>query len=469
MSISPVWLITCNEWRSWWHARVPVLLLGLLTVLWMVAGMAAHQHWQDHAQTVAELTQRSEHDWQSQPDRHPHRVSHYGDFVAKPLHPLTVIEPGILDASGHVVYLEAHRLNSANFNPATEANSLGRFPLMTPGMIVQWWLPLCLIMMAYATVTTEKRSGTLAYLRSHGIPGWQIATGKGLALWLPCLLLLALQALWAGYWSWHAEQAWLRLGLMLLAQVMYITGWCLLIVAVSWWSRQLHAALLTLLLCWVCLCMIVPRGLANLAQAMYPTQPRAEAEYDAERKLSTLGDSHNPDDPHFVAFKAQILKQYGVTRIEDLPVNYQGLLLQEGERLTTAVYREQQALHDAQLGRQNATIRRGLWLSPALAMQYVQMASSGNDLAHHQAFIRQAANRRYQLIQYLNQLHISKVQQADDKNTRLSSELWQHAPRPTIHLPAIAVSRQSLHAALLVLLAWVLLPALLLIRVSQRP
>lgn len=465
---SPVWIIACNEWRRLVHARVPALLMLALLILWAIAAVAAHHHWQAHARMVAEVTQRSTQDWQSQPDRHPHRVSHYGDFVAKPLHPLSVIEPGILDQSGHLVYLEAHRLNSANFNPATEATSLGRFPVITPAMIVQWWMPLFLIMMAYATVTAEKLTGTLAFMRGNGTPAWHIALGKWLALFLPLLLLLNLQALLTWAWIAGSEQALLRLSTMLLAQTLYIAGWCLVVVTVSWHSRQLHSALLTLLLCWVCVCIIFPRGLGNLAQVLHPTQPRTEAEYRAEAQLKLMGDSHNPNDPHFAQFKADTLKHYAVTRVEDLPVNYNGLLMQEGERLTTNVYRQQQVLHDAQLARQNTQIRHWLWLSPALALQYIHMAGSGNDLAHHQAFIRQAEVRRYQLIQYLNQIHTRKVSQADDKNTRVSAEFWQNAPRPPVILPELAVSRTPLMAAMLVLLGWILLPAAILFKVSQR-
>lgn len=255
---------------------------------------------------------------------------------------------------------------------------------------------------------------------------------------------------------------------MLAGQIVYISGWCLLVISVSWQSRQLHSALLTLLLFWVCICIIFPKGLANIAQIAYPTQPRTEAEYHAEQKLKLIGDSHNPDDPHFAAFKAQILKQYGVSNTENLPVNYNGLLLQEGERLTTQVYREQQALHDLQLAKQNTMIRHWLWLSPALALQYLQMASSGNDITHHQAFIKQAEHRRFQLIQYLNQIHTHKVHQHDDKNTRVSADFWAKAPRQPIGLAPLSVSQTSILSALLVLSAWLLLPLLLLKRVIQR-
>lgn len=467
MTLTPV-IVMRNEWQRLWHARIPVLLLLVLVALWTIATITAHHHWQKHARNVAQVTEQSQQDWQSQPDRHPHRVSHYGDFVAKPLHPLSVIEPGILDQSGHLVYLEAHRLNSANFNPATEATSLGRFPLITPAMIVQWWMPLFLIMIGYTCITGEKIAGTLAYIRGNGSPAWQIATGKWLALFLPMAFLLLLQALLSAVWIWDTDQALLRLSIMWLGQMLYIASWCVLVILVSWHSRQLHNALLTLLLCWVCICIIFPKGLANFAQIKHPTQPRTEAEYHAELKLKEIGDSHNPDDPHFATFKANLLSQYGVTRTEDLPVNYNGLLMHEGERLTTQVYREQHALHNKQLNKQNGAIRQWLWLTPALALQYIQMASSGNDLAHHQAFIAQSENRRYQLIQYLNQIHTQKVHQHDDKNTRVSADFWRNAPRPPVTLATLKVSRDSLVTSLAVLLGWILLPVFLLYRVWHR-
>jgi len=457
-----------NEWRRLWHSRTPIFLLLILVMLWLIAGFSAHHHWQDHANQVAQVTQRSQQDWQSQPDRHPHRVSHYGDFVAKPIHPLSVIEPGILDQSGHLVYLEAHRLNSANFNPATEATSLGRFPLITPAMIVQWWMPLFLIMIAYATITTEKVSGTLTYMRGNGTLAWDIAWGKWLALFVPLAFLLLLQAALTAIWIWTSDQAMLRLSTLFLAQLLYIAGWCMVVILVSWRSRYLHSALLTLLLCWVCVCIIFPRGLANVAQIYHPTQPRAESEYHAELKLKSIGDSHNPDDPHFAEFKANLLKQYGVTRTEALPVNYNGLLMQEGERLTTQVYREQQSMHNQHLNKQNEAIHLWLWLTPSLALQYLQMASSGNDLAHHQAFLQQAEERRYQLIQYLNQIHTEKVHQHDDKNTRVSADFWKNAPRTPVHIARLNVSNASIIAGFIVLLAWVLLPLLLLSRAINR-
>lgn len=468
MSNSFVIIIMRNEWRAMWHARIPAILLSLLILLLTVAGFASHHHWQHHAQTVAKANQQSNQDWQSQPNRHPHRVSHYGDFVAKPIHLLSVIEPGIIDQSGHLVYLEGHRLNSANFNPATEFTSLGRFPIITPAAIIQWFIPLLLIMAGYACITSERREGTLQYLIGNGTHPISIVMGKWLALFLPVMCVLLIFSTLFAFFVWQQPEGLLRLGLMVIGQCLYLASWCLIVLAVSWFSQQQHSALLALLLLWVCVCVIFPKGLANLAQITYPTHPRTEAEYHAEEKLKTIGDSHNPNDPHFAEFKANILKRYGVSSTDDFPVNYNGLLMQEGERLTTAVYREQQELHQTQLLKQNTWIRRWLWLSPALALHYLQTAVSGSDVAHHNAFIEQSEQRRFGLISYLNQLHTEQVHHHDDKNQRLDADFWKNAPRPTVLLAPLQVSTPSLIAAIAVLLLWLLIPLMLLLRTLKR-
>lgn len=457
-------LLLLNEFRHMHHERTPLVALLALCLLLVVSGANAWQQWQDHAKEVAQANLQSTLDWQSQPDRHPHRVAHFGDFVAKPLHPLSLIEPGILDQAGHLVYLEAHRLNSANFNPASEATALGRFQAITPALVVQWFMPLVIIMLGYATVTREKAGGTLRFITANGTAPGLVALAKWLALFLPVASMLLLLHGITAIFALDAPQGHERLLLMAGAQLLYVGFWCALVVLCSWLARNMHASLLALLLIWVSVCIVIPRGLANIAQTRYPTHPRTEAEYHAEKKLKQIGDSHHPNDPYFDQFKSRILKQYGVSTISELPVNYNGLVMQEGERLTTGVYREQQARQLHQMQRQTDWIRQWLWLSPALALQYAQMAAAGNDLAHHRDFLRQAEERRYKLIQYLNGLHTHRIDQHDDKNQRMDASFWQAAPRPAIHPAPMHVSQSQIAASLLTMLGWIVLTLFVLRR-----
>ena len=55
-------------------------------------------------------------------------------------------------------------------------------------------------------------------------------------------------------------------------------------------------------------------------------------------KLKKEGDSHNPDDQHFKELKEEILKKYNVSSIEELPINYGGLVFAEGEKITTKIF-----------------------------------------------------------------------------------------------------------------------------------
>ncbi len=112
--------------------------------------------------------------------------------------------------------------------------------------------------------------------------------------------------------------------------------------------------------------------------------------------------------------------------------------------------------------------RKWLWLSPALALQYVQTAASGSDIAHHHAFIEQSEQRRFGLISYLNQLHTEQVDHHDDKNQRLEADFWKRAPRPTIQLAPLHVSATALIAAIAVLLFWLLVPLMLLLRTLKH-
>ncbi|MDP3088375.1 MAG: DUF3526 domain-containing protein [Methylotenera sp.] len=427
-----------------WEARLPTMLLFVMATLIGVATINAYKQMELRQNALASAEKMSNQDWQQQPDRHPHRVAHFGDFVVKPIHGLSYFEPGILNQSGYLIFLEAHRLNGDNFNPSSEGTSLSRFQQLTPAFILQFILPLMLIIIGYSSITEERQQGTLAILKSSGYSIKRILFAKWCALFLPVAIFYCFLQSLSFIFSFHAQEIFIRLGLMICAHLLYIALWCWIVLLVSSLCKRPYSAFLALLLIWFMTCVLVPRGLANLAQSIYPTHSKAIAEFQAEEKLKEIGDSHNPDDLHFAEFKAKVLAQNKVTRIEDLPFNYNGLLMQEGERLTTHVYQEQQTKHTLQVIKQAEFIDQWVWLSPALALQIITFATSGNDLNHHLRFIGDAENRRYATIQYLNHLHMHEIKHDDDKNQRLSVKRWQEAPRKPIQLAPLDVSRSKL-------------------------
>ena len=56
--------------------------------------------------------------------------------------------------------------------------------------------------------------------------------------------------------------------------------------------------------------------------------------------LRNVGDGHNASDPAFNQLRANLLEQYEVERVEDLPINFRGIVAQAAEAKLTDVLNE---------------------------------------------------------------------------------------------------------------------------------
>jgi ABC-2 type transport system permease protein len=208
---------------------------------------------------------------------------------------------------------------------------------------------------------------------------------------------------------------------------LWLLIWAVGIVGVSAWFARGRDALVALLAVWAVSVVLVPRLAPELVASSLALPTRFETDIAVARDLAALGDSHDPDDPYFAGFKKKVLAQYGVSRVEDLPVNYKGLLGMEGERLTSALF---ERYADAGFERQDAQLRRVdgfAWLSPVIALRRLSMAAAGTDLQNYRRFVEQAEHHRYRLVQELNRLQAEKLSFADDRSSRdsrISNAHW---------------------------------------------
>ena len=146
-------------------------------------------------------------------------------------------------------------------------------------------------------------------------------------------------------------------------------------------------------------------------------------------RLAAIGDSHNPDDPYFNAFRARVLAQYGVARVEDLPVNYGGLLMQEGERLTAGLYDEFMRIDHARQREESAIVHAASLVSPVIALRRMSTAMAGTSLDHHARFLVEGERYRYGFVQALNGLHANVVTPQGAGDERIDKHHWQETPR----------------------------------------
>ncbi|MFS0773200.1 ABC transporter permease [Sphingomonas sp. 1P08PE] len=474
--MSPARLIARDELRLMARNRVAVIALILLVLLTLAAVLSSWSH--QHA--IAALRDRQQHRaeaaFDAQPDRHPHRMVHYGTFIYRPLGPLAAFDPGVDAFTGNSMFLEGHRQNTANFGDVQQSSLLVRFGQLTPAFVLQVVAPLLLVFLGFGTVSRETERRTLRLLLLQGATRRQVIVGKLMALGTVALLA-GLPAM-LGLVAIAAQPGALPLPMLVIAlgYLAYLALWMVLIVLVSALVRRSRDALLVLVAIWAVAIVLLPRVAPDLAGAAVPLRNKLQTDIAIARDLRTLGDTHNPDDPHYTAFKQATLRRYGVDRVEDLPVNYKGVLALEGERLTAALFDRYAGQSFAAQDRQNGLVRVAGLLSPAIALRSLSMAAAGTDFAGHRRFLEQAEAYRYALVQRLNRMQAEDVTYADDtaedagadRRKRVSGQNWGAMPDFRYRAPPATILAAGAAPALLVILGWLCAAALLLARATQR-
>lgn len=477
--------IAIQEIRQAWRSRVVPVLAGILTMMLLSAALVGH------ARARSDESQRQRYQamvteqWMTQPDRHPHRVAHYGFLVFRPKPPLAFFDTGVESYTGTSLFLEAHRQNSANFSDATQADGTRRFGELTMAMVLQLFVPLLLFVIAGVAVTREREAGTLWLLLCQGVPWAHLLWGKAIGAVLLVAAFVVPGVMAATVWltvvtpsNWSADVL-LRGLLLALAYAGFFFVCAAGAVIVSSRHRTSRGALVTLITLWMAMWVVIPRALPGLAVALAPLPSRATFEAEVDRRVRELGDSHNPDDPRFARLRMETLEKYGVSRVEDLPFNYNGLVIREGEELTSEAYREHVDRLLDTYRRHGRLVQIAAFVSPYVAVRTVSMALSGVDVPHALEFERKAEAYRYALVQELNELHTHEVSHAQDRyvgldgggaptRQRISRTHFQEIPTFDYRPPDVAWSLAAQRGPVIALAAWVLAALAGLVMLSRR-
>ncbi|MGQ3231068.1 MAG: ABC transporter permease subunit, partial [Blastomonas fulva] len=291
-------IIAAAELRLMLRSRLALVGVVTLLLLSAIAAVTSAVQMTEAARARAQAQTETDEQFEAQPDRHPHRMVHYGTYALRPVGPLAAFDPGVDSFTGTVVFLEGHRQNSATFGAARESSDLLRFGQLTPAFVLQTLAPLLLIFLGFATVARERERGSLRALAAHGASAGSIVGGKALALGLVALLALtpALVALgWAALRQPHEAGVALVIAL---AYAGYLAAWVLGIVALSAIARTSQGALIALIAAWALIVVLVPRAAAGWAGVADPLPSRVDTELAIAADLRRIGDSHNPNDPH---------------------------------------------------------------------------------------------------------------------------------------------------------------------------
>ncbi len=419
------------EWRMHVRRRGFWLLLALFAVLVVTAAGL------NRTRQVRERTQQQGYQqlvraqWEGQPDRHPHRVAHYGSFAFKPPGPLAAYDPGVESFSGRVQYLEAHRQNAANFPAASELSSAFRLGELSLAFVLQTVLPLIVIILGCRTFVDERESGRFRLLAAQGIAPRTLALGKlvGLAAATTPFLTLGLGAALAVTWTDPAfrsdSEAATRVGVIAAALALHTLAWLGLTIWISARLRTAATACAALVSLWLLGSVLVPRLAAVVAEARHPLPDKSSFAAAVTAETKKQGDSHNPNDPSFARFRTETLARYGVQRVEDLPVNYAALVMAYGEGLSADAFARHFAALGATMEAQTTVLNRAALAAPFLAFRALSGAAAGTDLRAQLQFQREAEAYRFFFVQKLNELHRDEIRMENDRGQKIPAARWK--------------------------------------------
>jgi len=459
--------IAAQEWRYWARTKLASAIALLALILICVSLLATFSQVTTEKNTRETLQIKAENTFRDQPARHPHRMVHYGHYVFRTPTELAALDPGVDPFTGTVVFLEGHRQNSATFSPSYDGAQAGPFSRLSPALAYQLLVPLVLIVMGFGLVSREREAATDRQLVSSGISPASIWLGKTLALSGVAFLLLL--PMLGG--AMLTDSEW-RISLsFLMLYSLYLLAWVCIISAVSTWSHRSSVSLLILLSLWLVLCTLLPRLVASTASTLVPTASQIETDMEVIMALRAVGDGHNANDPAFNRLKANLLEQYGVEKVEDLPINFRGVVAQSAEADLTRILNKYAEKRMAIQFTQTQFAKSFEFLSPFITLQNASMIAAGTDGKTHHRFLREAEAVRFEFVQGLNKAHEQKMTYADDINrssdtnaerrTRVHPENWRVLKDFRFEADPPEIRLKRLISSISIMFAWIFLFALI--------
>ncbi|WP_299714486.1 DUF3526 domain-containing protein [uncultured Tenacibaculum sp.] len=470
-------LIAKQFFKKTFNSKGLLALLAIFLVILVYVTVDGWNAFEANHHTIEHHQDKARKSWEDNPDKHPHRMAHFGTFAFRMQHPLRIFDSGIESYTGNSIFLEAHRQNTANFSEASLSTGLVRFGDLNIAMLLQLILPLIIFFVGYATITSEKESGTLKIYYTQGVKMKELLFGKSLGLFLLAALFFipALIALWSialiDDFTIENGAVLTRIILITLCYILFYAILSCISVIVSGKSANSNKALLSLLGGWLLFFIIIPKTSQVVGNSIYPNLSKIEFRAEVEEEVSKKGDSHDPNDPHFNRLRDSILKVHNVTDVKDLPFNYSGFLMSKGEEQTALIYNQEQDKLIQSYKNQNSITNSLVIFNPYLAIKNLSMSLSGTDFTTYVGFLNQTEDYRYKQSQYMNELQMkfisNKATSSEGKVHVVGKEYWKSAPKFEYKFLSVSKTIQNQILALVSLFVWLIASFIIMIRFSN--
>tara|TARA_B100001996_G_scaffold376569_1_gene357981 strand:+ start:58 stop:1461 length:1404 start_codon:yes stop_codon:yes gene_type:complete len=397
--------IILNEWKILIRDRLFIystVLFSLSLVVVVLLGIIQNNN-QRLYQTKAQKHVRQQ--WENLEAMNPHRAAHYGSYAFKNMNILNSMDSGINDITGNVIKLEGHVQNEIVYSEASQSLSISKFGKLKSSLLLQYVIPLFLIFLAYGSLSTEKETQRLKLLIFQGMSLTKLTFAKSLSIWLYGLFLLAITIIIQTIFSESNLEIFKRL---ILVTISYGIYYYVIVSLATYFSARLKnntSALSSILAVWIIWTIFLPKIWGNTVEKIYPLPSRQKFKAIMKEERSKGIDGHNPTDKRREELKEKYLSEYEVDSLKNLPINFDGIVMQEDEEYGNIVWDKHFGSNYNILQKQKFLYQISGFLNPFASLQSASMGFCGTDMIHHLDFLKKSEDYRRYLLKTLNDKH----------------------------------------------------------------
>lgn len=399
--------ILLNEWKVLSRNRW-FLTLGIALAL--IIGLTSWFGVQETKLLAVQQQEASSHireQWDNQAPGNPHGAAHYGTYLFKPSSPLTGFDEGVNGVVGKTLYLEGHTQNEVQYSEASQSIQASRFGKLRPALLLQLIVPLLLIFLVFSSIRSERESDRIRILLVQGGTYRDVILGKTLSYWLLSLIFLVITLSLQLLLQPETVNGEILFRALLIGSSYALFYWiiCSMTAFLSANLQQAGTALSLMLACWIIWGVFLPKLAGSMAERLYELPTRQEFSEGMKNDRAKGLDGHNPEEEKLAQLKDSVLRHYQVATLEELPINFDGVMMQADEEIGNVVWDKHFGNLYQAIRQQKAFIQASSVPNPLQSLQSVSMGFSGTDYAHHADFMLKAEQYRREFIKSLNDKH----------------------------------------------------------------
>lgn len=445
-----------NEWISYYRQKTIVWFVVIFVVFTAIISFISSKQNQELLQNQEKAKYHIRQQWEALNDMNPHGAAHFGSYAFKKTNVLNSVDDGVNAVTGNVLRLEGHIQNEMMHSEASQSLSISKFGKLKPVILLQYVVPLFILFLAFGSFAYERENGRLKLLVIQGANPTKLIFGKSLSVALFAILLLTFSILLQLILNVNTLNTDIILRCFLLF-FSYSIYYIILSLLATFFSAKLTsatAALTTSLAVWLLWTIFLPKIWGNTVDKINPLPSRQTFNSAMTDDRSKGIDGHNPSDKREEELKNKILKLYKVDSVSQLPINFDGLVMQADEEYGNKVWDKHFGNNYKIFQDQKKAYQFSGIINPFAALQDASMGFSGTDVLHHLNFLEKAESYRRVFIKTLNHKQAFGGSKTNDWDWKADNNFYKSVSEFNYQTPSIITVFNHYLLNIFTLLTW---------------